>query len=80
MKYTTSTIQKACRMLREGAKIKDILKETGIKTHTVIYWHCDPERRAKQIDRGRKWMKRNSEKWKKISERAMKKYREKHGK
>lgn len=77
-KYSTQTIQKACRMYRNGCKIREILAETGIRSHTVIYWHSDPEKRARQIECSRLWRDRNPERLREINIRATKKYREKH--
>ena len=78
VKYSTSTIQKACRMYRDGFKIREIFAATGIKSHTVIDWHSNPKKRAKQIERSRRWREKNPERLREINERAMKKYREKH--
>lgn len=67
-------------MLKDGCKIRDIMKETGIKSHTVIYWHCDPEKRKAQEERGRKWRAEHPDEWREIAKRAEKKFRKKHGK
>ena len=80
MRYNTSTIQKACKMFREGRKIKDILRETGIKSHMVIYWHCSPEKRAKQTERGRQWRENNIERWRAICRKSTARFKKKQAK
>lgn len=78
MRYSTITIQRACRLYKEGRKIREILAETGIRGHSVIYFHCDPEKKARHLQRCKEWRERNPERWKAIVRRAMAKYKQVH--
>lgn len=80
MNYDTKTIQKACRLYRAKVPVRQILRETGIKSHSVIYFHCNPVSRKRIVKRAMKWRKDNPEAWQKINHKAVKKFQKKHGK
>lgn len=78
MKYDTKTIEKACRLYQKKTPIRRILKETGIKSHSVVYFHCDPVKREEIVKRTKKWMKNNPERWREISRKAVDKFNKKN--
>ena len=73
-RYSEETIQNACYLLKKGVSIRRIMKETGIKSHIVIYWHCSPEKRKTQEKRIKQWMTENRERWLAICKKASNKY------
>lgn len=78
-RYNTKTIQKACRLYKQGMPIRQILRETGISSHSIIYFHCDSKRRATLILKSLAWRKANHKKWRVIANRAARKHYKKHG-
>ena len=76
-RYNTHTIQFACRLYREKVPLRQILKATGISSHSVVYFHCDPAKRMKAAEATRRWIKANPERWRGIMKRAALKYQAK---
>lgn len=77
-RYDKKTIGKACRMYQKGVPVRQILRETGITSHSVVLFHCDPEKKRVLVERMLAWRKKNPEKWGKIARKAAKKYQRKH--
>ena len=78
MRYDTKTISKACELYNKGVSMRAICKATGISTHTVVYYHCNPKQRKRIVANAYRWMKNNPEKWKATMKKAAKTYKEKH--
>ena len=54
--------------------MRKILSATGISSHSVVYFHCDPERRRAIVKKSLAWRKKNRKRWRKIANKAAKKY------
>ena len=79
MKFSKQTIATAKRLYKTGLSAYAIGIKLGMSTKNVL-WHCNPESRRKIKEDTYAWMKSHPEQWKKIMEKAGKKYRAKHGK
>lgn len=75
LKYDKKVIREACRLYDEGKlSMRAILRKTGISSHSVIYFHCDPRKRIRMLQRARRWMRENPEQWRMINRKALSKF------
>lgn len=80
-KYSTQTLNRACRLYEQKVPLRQILKKTGIKSTSTILFRCNPEYRERMYKYGEAWRKKNPEKWIAICRRANLKSKKKaHGK
>lgn len=76
--YSKQTIKKACALYEKGVSLRVIMEKTGIRSTSTIQFACDPEYKAKQIERAAEWRKKNPDRWKEINTKAVRKYQKKH--
>ena len=79
-RHDKKTLAKACRLYDKGVSLREIMKETGIKSTSTIQFQCDPEYREAHIARTKKWKKENTDRWKEINSKAVRKYQRKQNK
>ena len=75
--YSKKIIAKACSLYSEGVPLRAIMEKTGIRSTSTIQFACDPEYKAKQIERTAEWRKKNPDRWKEINTKAVRKYQRK---
>ena len=67
MKYDKATIDKAKKLYAKGVTLRDICKETGIKSDSTILFHCKEGYREYMRERSYAWRKKNPERWKEMN-------------
>jgi hypothetical protein len=76
-KYDQKTIKKACSLYSKKISLRDIMKETGIRSTSTIQFHCNPDYQEAHVKRSLEWRKKHPRRWKAINKKAVKKYQKK---
>lgn len=79
-RYDKKTIAKACRLYEKDVPLREIMKQTGIKSTSTIQFRCSPDYREAHSKRSSEWRKKNPKRWREINAKAVKKYQRKQSK
>lgn len=74
MRYNKKIIKKACKLYDQKVPLRKICAATGIRSTSSILFACNEGYREQMTEAGRKWRKKNPERWREICHKASNKF------